>query len=220
MPIPVPPGALPEAHRVICIRSVRAAARGRFVDFEFSSMSSKKCAYCTFQNEKCVPLPTYVESEFSVFWQALGQYEVALGSDVIHDRHITEARVRAAAFALASCVQVATAQLKSVLVVDVLLADYYRVAEENRVLQVQMADLAAAVEKVAGAQVELTKALQGLVEGGSRGGKRQRGGRGGRPSGGRGNRYDGGLRGEVGAESDSELSDVPHELSGDEMNLP
>jgi hypothetical protein len=47
MPIPVPPGALAEAHWVVCMRAVRAMARDREVEFEFASASSKKCAYCT-----------------------------------------------------------------------------------------------------------------------------------------------------------------------------
>ena len=62
MPIPVPPGALAEAHRVICMRAVRAIARGHNVDYEFASASSKKCAYCTLQNEKCNPVNIRISS--------------------------------------------------------------------------------------------------------------------------------------------------------------
>ncbi|KAF2623059.1 hypothetical protein BU25DRAFT_462218 [Macroventuria anomochaeta] len=56
-------------------------ARGQFVDFEFASASSKKCAYCTLQNEKCNPVLAYAGAEFAVFWEALRAYELALGSD-------------------------------------------------------------------------------------------------------------------------------------------
>lgn len=57
MPLRCPPGALPEAYRLVCLRSVRAFARGLLaVDFRFKSESSKKCNYCTSQKEKCDPV--------------------------------------------------------------------------------------------------------------------------------------------------------------------
>jgi hypothetical protein len=54
MPISVPFRALPAAYRVICMRAVRALARGNSeIEFEFLLEESKKCAYCTLINEKC-----------------------------------------------------------------------------------------------------------------------------------------------------------------------
>ena len=67
MPLRCPAGALPEAYRFICMRSVRAYARANFsVDYKFESESSKKCAYCTQQKEKCVPVS--FPFLFSLFW--------------------------------------------------------------------------------------------------------------------------------------------------------
>ena len=49
-----PAGALPEAYRLICLRAVRAFARGVYnVDYYFSAKGSKKCNYYTQQKEKC-----------------------------------------------------------------------------------------------------------------------------------------------------------------------
>lgn len=90
MPIPVPPGALPVAHRVLCLRGVRALSRGRLSvnEYGFDSDSSKKCSYCTSINEKCVPIPIYVGEEFeelataldllTTFWDVAGPAPVPL----------------------------------------------------------------------------------------------------------------------------------------------
>ena len=57
MPLRCPAGALPEAYRLICLRSVRAFARGvHNVDYRFGAAGSKKCNYCTQQKEKCSPV--------------------------------------------------------------------------------------------------------------------------------------------------------------------
>ena len=58
----------------------------------------------------------------------------------------TAAAVQSAAFALAACVQVATAQVKGLQAVDVLLASHYSLQEEVRGLRAQVKEL---TEKVA-----------------------------------------------------------------------
>jgi hypothetical protein len=49
MPVRCPVGALPAAHRVMCLRAVKAMARGHIIEYWFASRGSKKCAYCTAQ---------------------------------------------------------------------------------------------------------------------------------------------------------------------------
>lgn len=54
MPVRTPPGALPAAYRVICLRSIRRLAFGeRISEYEFGSESSKKCQRCTVQKGSC-----------------------------------------------------------------------------------------------------------------------------------------------------------------------
>ena len=66
MPIRPPPGSLPEAHRVVCLRCVRAFGRGDSPDYSFPKLSSKKCVYCTRQNEKCNPVSLLVRNLFKL----------------------------------------------------------------------------------------------------------------------------------------------------------
>ena len=69
MPLPVPPRALPAAHRVICMRAVRAFARGKDIEYGFGSDSSKKC---------CL-VPLYVGWEYKELVEALDCRSAATG---------------------------------------------------------------------------------------------------------------------------------------------
>ncbi|KAF2022683.1 hypothetical protein EK21DRAFT_119495 [Setomelanomma holmii] len=149
MPIPVPPGALPAAHRVICMRAVRALARGNSVSFGFASAQSKKCAYCTLQNEVCRPVPLYVGREYEELDAALVRRSAAEAGGSEEDEKDAAVAVRSAAYKLASCVQVATAQVRGLQAVDVLLASHYSLTEEVRSLRGQVSELSAAVAALA-----------------------------------------------------------------------
>lgn len=61
MPVPVPAGALPAAHRVCCVRCLRKMKSDPDHDCDFSKKSSKKCAYCTQQNAVCNPVRCYTK---------------------------------------------------------------------------------------------------------------------------------------------------------------
>jgi hypothetical protein len=54
--LPVPAGALSAAHRVCCVRCLRAMKRDGDHECAFTSESSKKCEYCTSQNGLCQPV--------------------------------------------------------------------------------------------------------------------------------------------------------------------
>jgi len=56
MPIPVPAGALREAHRVLCVRCLRHMTKHPDHLCEYNESSSKKCGYCTKQKARCVPV--------------------------------------------------------------------------------------------------------------------------------------------------------------------
>lgn len=164
-------------------------------------------------------MPGYVGPEFAELWAALEAYGLAEGSEEESDREVTWSAVRSAAYKLASCVQVATAQLKGMSAVDLLLASHYRMAEENLALREQVGEMVSYMEAMSEAQEAMAAQLAVLVAGrdteGSRGGRGgRRGGRGGR-GGGQG----GGLGGTVGGGSESDLSSVPDNLSGDEMEF-
>ena len=83
MPLPTPAGALPSAHRQLCVRCLRATTKAGGHKCVFSSGRSKKCRYCVKQKGACVPvcvpilvriksnfnvlqLPWFVGDEFSV----------------------------------------------------------------------------------------------------------------------------------------------------------
>lgn len=166
-------------------------------------------------------MPEYVGAEFSVLWVALEAYELALGSDVVRDRLVTESVVTSAAFELANCVQVATAQFKDLSAVDLLLANHLRVVEDNRILRTQLDEMAEGMLALASAQGEILRQLGQMAAETARGSGR-RAGRGGRRrrererseevgggEGGGGGEDDGGLGGRVGGGSDSELSRPP-----------
>ncbi|EMD69032.1 hypothetical protein COCSADRAFT_155264 [Bipolaris sorokiniana ND90Pr] len=82
MPLRCPAGALPEAYRLICLRSVRAFARG--------------------QKEKCSPVPEYVEAEFAVFLAAMDLVAAARhGDEPEDDWYAAKQRLESAALDLA-----------------------------------------------------------------------------------------------------------------------
>jgi hypothetical protein len=56
MPLPNPWGALPEAHRIVCVRCVRAKKLDGDHKCVYGKQSSKKCSYCTSQNAICEPV--------------------------------------------------------------------------------------------------------------------------------------------------------------------
>src|SRR5208282_3502351 len=56
MPIPVPAGALREAHRVLCVRCLQHMTKHPDHLCEYDESSSKKCGYCTKQKARCVPV--------------------------------------------------------------------------------------------------------------------------------------------------------------------
>jgi hypothetical protein len=103
--------------------------------------------------------------------------------------------------------------------VDVLLASHHQIAEENLALQEQVRDMVSYLETISVAQAAMAAQLEVLAAGrdteGSQGRRRgQEGGRGGQ-GGGQGS----GLGGKVGSNSDSKLSSVPDDLSGDPIEL-
>ncbi|KAF2175089.1 hypothetical protein K469DRAFT_697782 [Zopfia rhizophila CBS 207.26] len=109
MPIPCPPTALPEAFRVICLRSVRAFGRGRRVVFKFDKSNSKKCAYCTLQNEKCAPIPWYAGEEYAAFWAAMDDLVLEEEEEEGSEEMMA---VKRAAYALDNVVRVTTSMMK------------------------------------------------------------------------------------------------------------
>jgi hypothetical protein len=125
MPISVLLRALPAAYRVICMRAVRALARGNSeIEFRFLSKRSKKCAYCTLINEKCRLVPLYAGREYKELRAALDRRSAAKDSDE-KELEVAEADVRSAAFWLETNVQVATAQVSSLNVANLLVGAYY-----------------------------------------------------------------------------------------------
>ncbi|KAI8942624.1 hypothetical protein NX059_000678 [Plenodomus lindquistii] len=185
MPIPVPPGAYPSAHRVFCLRSVRAWSRGKF-DFthSFESAGSKKCAYCTLLNEKCKPVPVYAGPECDQVVAALRDFEGLAARAVPADEdeareleaELADARAAAssAARTLASVVQVATAQVAGLGATDVMLASYYAQQEELRGLREEVSDLRQEMRLLRKDVVTSVAAPSGEAPGSS-GGKRKRG---------------------------------------------
>jgi hypothetical protein len=98
MPIPVPPRALPAAYRVICMRAVRALARGNSeIEYRFLAERSKKCAYCTLINKKCCLVPLYAGRDYKELRAALDRRAAAKG-DNKEGLEVVDAKVRLAAF--------------------------------------------------------------------------------------------------------------------------
>jgi hypothetical protein len=56
MPILLPPGALRDAHCIMCWRVLRVYARGEVPEHGFMNLGSKKCEYCTSLAMKCLPV--------------------------------------------------------------------------------------------------------------------------------------------------------------------
>lgn len=144
MPIRCPAGALPDAYRVICLRSVRALASGRAVPYHFRSSSSKKCEHCATNNGACEPVPVYVAEEFAALKYALQAWEDngnredngdGDGDDGDHDAFLED--VTAAAKKLALCVQVTRSQEKEKGVEELLMANH----DVLRMLLVQVTHL-------------------------------------------------------------------------------
>ena len=140
MPIRIPVGALPEAHRVICLRVVRALARGNFVRHGFLNRASKKCRYCTAQKEECKPvsgvvlvrnavlttsqIPDYVFEEFEILAAAIQAYDAGGGEDEEQEAELRQ-EVVTAATSLAVCVQVTRAQEKNVSDTEIAVGSYH-----------------------------------------------------------------------------------------------
>lgn len=131
MPIRVPVGALPEAHRVICMRSIRSIARGKIVPYGFLKPGSKKCQHCTDQKEACNPVPDYVEEEFGLFWEELLAFQALTEKEVDAD---SMGAVSHAAWYLGLCVQVTRAQDKDCSPLELLTAGYYQAQAFNKQL--------------------------------------------------------------------------------------
>src|ERR1700712_1182164 len=100
MPLPVPPGALSVAHRVCCLRCVRAMKKSGEHTCVFTKSSSKKCEYCTSQNALCVPvsapnppridlliwqLPWFVDAEFDTLQEATTPQEVRVAASALDE---------------------------------------------------------------------------------------------------------------------------------------
>jgi hypothetical protein len=103
--------------------------------------------------------------------------------------------------------------------VDVLLASHHQMAEENLALQEQVGDIVSYLETISVAQAAIAAQLEVLAARrdteGSQGGRSGRGGGRRGQGGGQGSS----LGGKVGGDSDSELSSVPKNLSGDPIEL-
>ena len=124
MPIPVPPRALPAAHRVICMRAVRAlACSNSKIEYGFLLEGSKKCVYCTLRNEKCCLVPLYAGRDYEELRAALDRRSAAVDDDEELER--IDADVRSAAFQLETSVQVATAQVSDLNIADFLVCAHY-----------------------------------------------------------------------------------------------
>ncbi|ELR08225.1 hypothetical protein GMDG_08623 [Pseudogymnoascus destructans 20631-21] len=74
MPVPTPSGALTVAFCVLCLRCLRAKARGIQSHDCVWSLTSSKCGYCTSQHSPCVPegflLPWFLGEEFAALLAA------------------------------------------------------------------------------------------------------------------------------------------------------
>ncbi|KAF1936224.1 hypothetical protein EJ02DRAFT_98155, partial [Clathrospora elynae] len=151
MPVRCPVGALPEAFQVMCLRAVKAMARGRFVDSRFASRGSKKCVYCTTQKDVCTPVPIYVAEEFAILEGALEEYQgLPEGND---GRAASMAEVQEAARTLSLCVQVTRAQDKTLGVPELLTASHHllgQVLEQVSALSCRVASLEAQVARGGG----------------------------------------------------------------------
>ncbi|ELR10028.1 hypothetical protein GMDG_04433 [Pseudogymnoascus destructans 20631-21] len=66
LPILTPTGALSGAFRVLCLRCLRAKARGVKDHDCVLSPASSKCEYCTAQHSTCIPLPWFLDEEYRV----------------------------------------------------------------------------------------------------------------------------------------------------------
>ena len=183
MPVPVPPGALSQAHRVICLRAVRAIARRRWLkreEFGFASASSSKCKYCTEQAEKCRCVPVYVGAEYDAFWVAFVAWEEAEVEEGLgeKEKEAAEAVLRHAeeelyqtARNLAQVVQVGSAQLKGLSAADMLLHQHLAPPDQGtsdaiRSLVEVVAALRGEVEALRQAVVSLQgRGVSGAAEG-------------------------------------------------------
>ncbi|OAF63374.1 hypothetical protein VC83_00551 [Pseudogymnoascus destructans] len=68
MPVLLPPGALPAAYRVLCMRCVRRIGTPDDAPMEHEcvwSEKSSKCAYCVKQKAPCVPILWFLEEEYA-----------------------------------------------------------------------------------------------------------------------------------------------------------
>jgi hypothetical protein len=109
------------------MRAVRALARGKQVEFRYLSEGSKKCKYCTLRNEMCRPVPLFVGREYEELDAALVRGFAAEAAEEEREEDLEEstAEVCSVALRLATMVQVATAQVKNLNALDLLLAAHY-----------------------------------------------------------------------------------------------
>ncbi|KAF3031659.1 hypothetical protein E8E11_001531 [Didymella keratinophila] len=171
MPIPVPPGALPQAHRVICMRAVRAIGRRRWLGrqaFGFASASSSKCSYCIDKAERCCCVPVYAGPEYDTFWVAFVAWEEAEVEDGLGatEQTAAEAVLKAAeeelyraARQLSMVVQVGSVQLRGFSAADMLL--YQHLTPPDQGTSAAIRSLQEAVVVLTGEVVALRQALQG-----------------------------------------------------------
>ncbi|KAF1828077.1 hypothetical protein BDW02DRAFT_292709 [Decorospora gaudefroyi] len=148
MPVRCPVGALVEAHRVMCLRTVKAMARGHVVEYGFASRGSKKCAYCIAQKGACTPIPVYVSEEFGILLDVLEAYQALPNDDDSQAAGL--AAVQRAARSLSLCVQVTRAQEKDLGVSELLTASHHllgQVLEQVSALNNRVASLETQVER-------------------------------------------------------------------------
>jgi hypothetical protein len=171
MPIPVPPGALPQAHRVICMRAVRAIGRRQWLGreaFGFASASSSKCSYCTDKAERCRCVPVYAGPEYDAFWVAFVAWEEAEVEDGLGDTEqaaaeavleAAEEELRRAARQLSLVVQVGSVQLRGFSAADMLLHQHLSPPDHGTSAAIR--SLQEAVVTLTGEVVALRQALRG-----------------------------------------------------------
>ncbi|OAF57672.1 hypothetical protein VC83_05546 [Pseudogymnoascus destructans] len=95
MPVPTPSGALTVAFRVLCLRCLRAKARGIQSHDCVWSPTSSKCGYCMSQHSPCVPLPWFLGEEFEALLaaQSMPKFRSEVERDLYEEARATRAAV-------------------------------------------------------------------------------------------------------------------------------
>ncbi|ELR10477.1 hypothetical protein GMDG_04758 [Pseudogymnoascus destructans 20631-21] len=110
MPVPPPAGALSVTFCILCLRCLRAKARGLQAHACVWSPSSSKCEYCTGQHSPCISLPWFLDEEYRALVAAEAALPVIAANVVAA---ATEANRVALAHATRAAIEAGFTQIRS-----------------------------------------------------------------------------------------------------------